>query len=63
MDSSQKSHSRAKEPDAGMTIGLSGDMEVEEEQHLSKYVLQDPLWLLPANVDGLITQTYQMPPW
>ena len=45
-----------------MTIGLSGDMEVEEEQHLSKYVLQDPLWLLPANVDGLITQTYQMPP-
>ncbi|XP_031415579.1 period circadian protein homolog 2 isoform X3 [Clupea harengus] len=35
VDSSQKSHSRAKEPDAGMTIGLSGDMEVEEEQHLS----------------------------
>ncbi|XP_063075503.1 period circadian protein homolog 2 isoform X3 [Engraulis encrasicolus] len=56
VDSSQKSH-QAKECDASMTMGLPGEMEVEETRDFSKYLLQDSPWHLSTNVDG----TYQMP--
>lgn len=32
-----------------------------EGEHLIKYVLQDPLWLLMANADDKVMMTYQMP--
>uniref|UniRef100_A0AAR2K4F5 Period circadian protein homolog 2 n=1 Tax=Pygocentrus nattereri TaxID=42514 RepID=A0AAR2K4F5_PYGNA len=45
VDSSQKSH-KAKGSGGGSLI---------------KYVLQDPLWLLAANVDEAVMMTYQLP--
>ncbi|KAL7842388.1 hypothetical protein SRHO_G00240770 [Serrasalmus rhombeus] len=56
VDSSQKSH-KAK----GSGGGVSGPMEMEESESLIKYVLQDPLWLLAANVDEAVMMTYQLP--
>lgn len=32
-----------------------------EGEHLIKYVLQEPLWLLMANADDKVMMTYQMP--
>lgn len=32
-----------------------------EGEHFIKYVLQEPLWLLMANVDDKVMMTYQMP--
>uniref|UniRef100_A0AAY4EWM3 Period circadian protein homolog 2 n=1 Tax=Denticeps clupeoides TaxID=299321 RepID=A0AAY4EWM3_9TELE len=57
VDSSQKSHKAN-----GHSVGISGAMEVEESEHFIKYVLQDPLWLLTANVDEGVMMTYQLPP-
>ncbi|XP_072525487.1 period circadian protein homolog 2 isoform X2 [Salminus brasiliensis] len=56
VDSSQKSH-KAKGPGGG----IAGPMEMEESESLIKYVLQDPLWLLTANVDKTVMMTYQLP--
>ena len=56
VDSSQKSH-KAKGPGDG----VSGPMEMEESESLIKYALQDPLWLLAANVDEDVMMTYQLP--
>ncbi|XP_071781201.1 period circadian protein homolog 2 isoform X6 [Centroberyx gerrardi] len=36
-------------------------MEVEQNEHFIKYVLQDPLWLLMANTDDKVMMTYQLP--
>ncbi|KAM9318953.1 LOW QUALITY PROTEIN: period circadian protein homolog 2-like [Pholidichthys leucotaenia] len=33
----------------------------EEDEHVIKYVLQEPLWLLMANADDKVMMTYQMP--
>lgn len=30
-------------------------------EHLMKYVLQDPIWLLMANTDDKVMMTYQLP--
>ncbi|XP_060727467.1 period circadian protein homolog 2 isoform X4 [Tachysurus vachellii] len=56
VDSSQKSH-KAKRPGGG----VSGSLEIEDSESLIKYVLQDPLWLLAANVDKAAMMTYQLP--
>ncbi|XP_066508082.1 period circadian protein homolog 2-like [Hoplias malabaricus] len=56
VDSSQKSH-KAKGSDGG----VPAPMEVEESESLMKYVLQDPLWLLTADVDESVMMTYQLP--
>ncbi|XP_053506973.1 period circadian protein homolog 2 isoform X2 [Ictalurus furcatus] len=56
VDSSQKSL-KAKRPGGG----VSGSLELEESESLLKYVLQDPLWLLTANVDKAVMMTYQLP--
>uniref|UniRef100_A0A8B9HSY4 Period circadian protein homolog 2 n=1 Tax=Astyanax mexicanus TaxID=7994 RepID=A0A8B9HSY4_ASTMX len=53
VDSSQKSHKA--------NGGVSGSMEMEESESLIKYELQDPLWLLTANVDKTVMMTYQLP--
>ncbi|XP_030628984.1 period circadian protein homolog 2 isoform X2 [Chanos chanos] len=55
VDSSQNSH-KAK------GHGGAGPMEVEESEHFIKYVLQEPMWLLMANVDEGVMMTYQLPP-
>ncbi|KAG7319728.1 hypothetical protein KOW79_016871 [Hemibagrus wyckioides] len=56
VDSSQKSL-KAQRPGGG----VSGSLELEESESLIKYVLQDPLWLLAANVDKGVMMTYQLP--
>lgn len=56
VDSSQKSL-KAQRPGGG----VSGSLELEESESLIKYVLQDPLWLLAANVDKDVMMTYQLP--
>ncbi|KAB1279221.1 Period circadian protein-like protein 2 [Camelus dromedarius] len=35
--------------------------DLEGSQHFTKYVLQDPVWLLMANTDDSVMMTYQMP--
>lgn len=35
--------------------------EVDGTEHLLKYVLQDPVWLLMADTDDSVRMTYQMP--
>ncbi|XP_060762071.1 period circadian protein homolog 2 [Neoarius graeffei] len=56
VDSSQKS---LKAKRAGG--GVSGSLELEENESLIKYILQDPLWLLAANVDKDVMMMYQLP--
>ncbi|XP_076000671.1 period circadian protein homolog 2 isoform X1 [Genypterus blacodes] len=36
-------------------------MEVEQNEHFIKYVLQDPMWLLMANTDDKVMMKYQLP--
>ncbi|XP_008292730.1 period circadian protein homolog 2 isoform X3 [Stegastes partitus] len=38
-----------------------GPVEMEQNEHFIKYVLQDPLWLLMANTDDKVMMTYQLP--
>nr|QGW67271.1 period 2 [Rhamdia quelen] len=54
VDSSQKSHKAKRQV-------VSGSLELEESESLIKYVLQDPLWLLTADVDKSVMMTYQLP--
>ncbi|KAK1790935.1 hypothetical protein P4O66_014775, partial [Electrophorus voltai] len=56
VDSSQKSH-KAQGPGGG----VPRPMDVAGSERLIKYVLQDPLWLVTANVDEAIMMTYQVP--
>ncbi|XP_065118363.1 period circadian protein homolog 2 isoform X3 [Paramisgurnus dabryanus] len=55
VDSSQKSHN-AKGQGSG-----SGSGALDGSENLIKYVLQDPLWLLMANVDETVMMSYQLP--
>ncbi|XP_073705056.1 period circadian protein homolog 2 isoform X2 [Garra rufa] len=55
VDSSQKSH-KAKGQGCG-----SGSGALDGSETLIKYVLQDPLWLLMANVDEDVMMSYQLP--
>uniref|UniRef100_A0A9J8CZN6 Period circadian protein homolog 2 n=1 Tax=Cyprinus carpio carpio TaxID=630221 RepID=A0A9J8CZN6_CYPCA len=55
VDSSQKSH-KAKGQGSG-----SGSGALDGSETLIKYALQDPLWLLMANVDEDVTMSYQLP--
>nr|AAO38747.1 period 2 circadian clock protein [Danio rerio] len=53
VDSSQKSH-KAKAQGSGV-------LALDRSENLIKYVLQDPLWLLMANVDEDVMMSYQLP--
>ncbi|XP_067308774.1 period circadian protein homolog 2 isoform X2 [Pseudorasbora parva] len=55
VDSSQKSH-KAKGQGSG-----SRSMALDGSANLIKYVLQDPPWLLMANVDEDVMMSYQLP--
>ncbi|XP_043080742.1 period circadian protein homolog 2 isoform X2 [Puntigrus tetrazona] len=57
VDSSQKSH-KAKGQGSGSG---SGSLALDRSESLIKYVLQDPLWLLMANVDEDVMMSYQLP--
>ncbi|RXN02968.1 period circadian -like protein [Labeo rohita] len=57
VDSSQKSH-KAKGQGSGSG---SGALALDGSETLIKYVLQDPLWLLMANVDEDVMMSYQLP--
>ncbi|XP_058605137.1 period circadian protein homolog 2 isoform X2 [Onychostoma macrolepis] len=57
VDSSQKSH-KAKGQDSGSG---SGALALDGSETLIKNVLQDPLWLLMANVDEDVMMSYQLP--
>uniref|UniRef100_A0A8C1XLY6 Period circadian protein homolog 2 n=1 Tax=Cyprinus carpio TaxID=7962 RepID=A0A8C1XLY6_CYPCA len=57
VDSSQKSH-KAKGQGSGSGSGALG---LDGSETLIKYALQDPLWLLMANVDEDVTMSYQLP--
>uniref|UniRef100_A0A8C1JEK5 Period circadian protein homolog 2 n=1 Tax=Cyprinus carpio TaxID=7962 RepID=A0A8C1JEK5_CYPCA len=57
VDSSQKSH-KAKGQGSGSG---SGALALDGSETLIKYALQDPLWLLMANVDEDVTMSYQLP--
>lgn len=57
MDSSQKSH-KAKGQGSGSG---SGALALNGSETLIKNVLQDPLWLLMANVDKDVMMSYQLP--
>uniref|UniRef100_A0A670Z3Z1 PAS domain-containing protein n=1 Tax=Pseudonaja textilis TaxID=8673 RepID=A0A670Z3Z1_PSETE len=35
--------------------------KAEDNEHFMKYVLQDPIWLLMANIDNKVMMTYQLP--
>ncbi|XP_065773241.1 period circadian protein homolog 2 [Muntiacus reevesi] len=41
--------------------GAAVKAEVDGTEHLLKYVLQDPVWLLMADTDDSVRMTYQMP--
>lgn len=48
----------------GHLCGSEGrSLEMEQNEHFIKYVLQDPLWLLTANTDDKVMMTYQLPSW
>nr|XP_023413486.1 period circadian protein homolog 2 isoform X2 [Loxodonta africana] len=49
VDSSENNHKARVSADVG------------ENEHLIKYVLQDPIWLLMADADNSIMMTYQLP--
>lgn len=34
---------------------------MQQSEHILKYVLQDPVWLLMANTDDSVMMTYQVP--
>lgn len=34
---------------------------MDQTEHIIKYVLQDPMWLLTANTDDKVMMTYQLP--
>lgn len=34
---------------------------MDQTEHIIKYVLQDPMWLLMANTDDKVMMTYQLP--
>lgn len=36
-------------------------VELDQSRQPIEYVLQDPLWLLPANADEKLMMTYQLP--
>ncbi|XP_059419162.1 period circadian protein homolog 2-like [Carassius carassius] len=55
VDSSQKSH-KAKGQGSG-----SGALTLDGSETLIKYALQDPLWLLMANVNEDVMMSYQLP--
>ncbi|XP_051555051.1 period circadian protein homolog 2-like isoform X2 [Myxocyprinus asiaticus] len=57
VDSSQKSH---KTKGQGCGSG-SGPLALEASKRQIKYGLQDPLWLLMANVDEDVMMSYQLP--
>lgn len=57
VDSSQKSH-KAKGQGSGSG---SGALALDGSETLIKNVLQDPLWLLMANVDEDVMMSYQLP--
>uniref|UniRef100_A0A8C2KS03 Period circadian protein homolog 2 n=1 Tax=Cyprinus carpio TaxID=7962 RepID=A0A8C2KS03_CYPCA len=57
VDSSQKSH-KAKGQGSGSGSGALG---LDGSETLIKYALQDPLWLLMANVDKDVMMSYQLP--
>uniref|UniRef100_A0A672Q6Z6 Period circadian protein homolog 2 n=1 Tax=Sinocyclocheilus grahami TaxID=75366 RepID=A0A672Q6Z6_SINGR len=57
VDSSQKSH-KDKEQVSGSG---SGALALDGSETLIKYALQDPLWLLMANVDKDVMMPYQLP--
>uniref|UniRef100_A0A673HBY7 Period circadian protein homolog 2 n=1 Tax=Sinocyclocheilus rhinocerous TaxID=307959 RepID=A0A673HBY7_9TELE len=57
VDSSQKSH-KAKQQVSGSG---SGALALDGSETLIKYALQDPLWLLMANVDEDVMMPYQLP--
>ncbi|XP_069053464.1 period circadian protein homolog 2 isoform X3 [Lepisosteus oculatus] len=52
IDSSENDHKTKKG---------EGGMELEESDHLIKYVLQEPIWLMMANADEKVMMTYQIP--
>ncbi|KAF7692586.1 period circadian protein homolog 2 isoform X1 [Silurus meridionalis] len=56
VDSSQKSLEALRQ-----RRRIAGSLELEESESLIKYVLQDPLWRLTANVDKEVMMTYQLP--
>uniref|UniRef100_A0A8C1J0W3 Period circadian protein homolog 2 n=1 Tax=Cyprinus carpio TaxID=7962 RepID=A0A8C1J0W3_CYPCA len=57
VDSSQKSH-KAKGQGSGSGSGV---LALDGSETLIKYALQDPLWLLMANVDKDVMMSYQLP--
>uniref|UniRef100_A0A669EU40 Period circadian protein homolog 2 n=1 Tax=Oreochromis niloticus TaxID=8128 RepID=A0A669EU40_ORENI len=57
VDSSQ--HSQKVKGHLSGRDGRHGGME--QSDHITKYVLQDPLWLLMANTDEKVMMTYQLP--
>ncbi|XP_051555706.1 period circadian protein homolog 2-like isoform X2 [Myxocyprinus asiaticus] len=59
VDSSQKSH-KTKGPGSGSGSG-SCPQALEGSENLIKYGLQDPLWLLMADVDEDVMMSYQLP--
>lgn len=56
MDSSL--HSQKVKGHVSGRDGRRGRME--QSDHITKYVLQDPLWLLMANTDEKVMMTYQL---
>nr|XP_046263873.1 period circadian protein homolog 2 isoform X2 [Scatophagus argus] len=57
VDSSQNS----QKVNSHLSSSEGRPMEMEQSEHLIKYVLQDPLWLFTANTDDKVMMTYQLP--
>ncbi len=57
VDSSQNS----QKVNSSLSSSGGRPMEMESNEHLIKYVLQDSLWLLTANTDDKVMMTYQLP--
>ncbi|CAL1579653.1 unnamed protein product [Knipowitschia caucasica] len=57
VDSSQSSQ-KAKVPISSNEGSLS---EMDPAEHIAKYVLQDPMWLLMSNTEDKVMMNYQLP--
>lgn len=57
MDSSQNS----QKVQGHLTSVNERLMDLEQSDHLLKYVLQDPTWLLMANADEKVMMGFQLP--
>ncbi|KAI3374944.1 hypothetical protein L3Q82_021468 [Scortum barcoo] len=57
VDSSQNS----QKVNSHLSSSEGRPVEMEQNEHFIKYVLQDPLWLLMANTDDKVMMTYQLP--